>query len=59
MKRYKINMTSMQWGIIAMDLTKLDQPEESTQALKSLIMLALEHAGDPEETDLPYNVEVV
>ena len=54
MNRYKINLTAMQWGIIAMDLGKLPEPEDSTQALKSLIMVALDHG---EDDTLPYNVE--
>ena len=56
MKRFKINMTAMQWGLIAVDLGQVKNPSDSTQALASLIRVVLE--GD-DIRDLPFNVELV
>lgn len=57
MKRYKINLTSMQWGLIAIDLGRISNPSESSQALQQLIKLMLDHVEVPEDVDLPFNIE--
>lgn len=56
MRRYKINLTSMQWGLVALDLGRLDERSDSSDALIQLIKLALDHVSDDGEI-LPWNVE--
>lgn len=59
MKRYKINMTSLQWSTVALDLSRKVDMEPACSALVNLIRIALEYADNPEDTDLPFNVEEV
>ena len=58
MKRYKINLTAMQWGLIAVDLGKVDEPSESSEALIQIIKLMLDHT-EFDDTPLPYNIEEI
>jgi hypothetical protein len=58
-KRYTVNLTGMQWGMIAMDLGKLEERSESSAALVQIVKLILDHVEFPETTPLPYNVREV
>lgn len=57
MRRYSIEMTSMQWGLIAIDLSR-HASSDSSSALVNLIRRIMDHVEDP-VIALPYNVKDV
>lgn len=56
MKRYSIEMTSLEWALIAVDLGSTMKVSSSGDKLANLIRLILEHRENS-EMGLPYNVK--
>ncbi len=58
MKRYSIELTAMQWGLIALDIGGSENRSESTDDLMSLIKVVLDDSMNS-EFELPYNIKDV